>query len=373
MLAEAALFKDEAANATLHDVREDPFVLDKIDAARLLPHPSRIVAIEPFETDITDISVHNVLDAEEFQVAHSGLSGLIRDIRVAFRLLSVTRDHTSVALISLGHRAGLLFCALLFLLGRKTGPVIVYRALWPVNPGRMKKWLYSGILRRATLVALWARAPAENYGRIYGVPREKFIFIPYKSNHSQTGATRSEPMPVGNYIFSGGDSERDYATLFQAVDGLPIPVIVSARKDSVVKGLTIPENVILLRALEPAFERLMAGSRMVVVPIKKTIVRGAGEATFMNAMWHGRPLIAADNVAASDYIRNGIDGFVVPAGDAAALRHHILQLWNDQASAERMAETGRRKIADLYTHKQFKHRMVTLALLLYSEARTLRS
>jgi glycosyltransferase involved in cell wall biosynthesis len=176
-------------------------------------------------------------------------------------------------------------------------------------------------------------------------------------------------MPVGDYIFSGGDSERDYATLFKAVDGLPIPVVVSTSKASVLKGLSIPENVIVVRAMEPAFERLMAGSRIVVVPINKTIVRGAGEGTFINAMWHGRPLIAADNVAASDYIEDGTDGFVVPAGDAEALRHRIIQLWNDRDFAERMAEAGRQKVTDFYTHKQFKQRMVKLALLLYRDAK----
>jgi hypothetical protein len=210
----------------------------------------------------------------------------------------------------------------------------------------VRKLIYASILRQSTIIALQARSSAESYSRTYGAPLEKFIFIPFKSNHSQTGAARSRPMPVGDYIFSGGDSERDYATLFKAVDGLPIPVIVSTSKASVLKGLSIPENVMVVRAMEPAFERLMAGSRIVVVPINKTIVRGAGEGTFINAMWHGRPLIAADNVAAADYIDD------------------------DRDFAERMAEAGRQKVTDFYTHKQFKQRMVKLALLLYKDAKT---
>jgi hypothetical protein len=51
------------------------------------------------------------------------------------------------------------------------------------------------------------------------------------------------------------------------------------------------------------------------------------------------------------------------------LRHRILQLWNDRDFAERMAEAGRQKVTDFYTHKQYKQRLVTLALLLYKERR----
>jgi glycosyltransferase involved in cell wall biosynthesis len=369
MFAKTALLEDESLDATLDHVREDPFALDSIDVGQILPRPRRILTVEPFETGFDGINVENVLAAPEFQSARSHPARLLRDLRAAFRLLMAMRDPETAAVISLGHKPGLLFCLLLPLLGKKRGPVVVYRTLWPANPGQVRRIIYSRALSQAAVSILSARSPAEGFSRIYDTPREKFIFIPYKSNHSQTGAARSRPMPVGDYIFSGGDSERDYATLFKAVDGLPIPVIVSRRKDAVTKGLAIPQNVILLKAMEPAFERLMAGSRIVVVPINKTIVRGAGEGTFVNAMWHGRPLIAADNVAAADYIDDGTDGFVVPAGDAEALRHRILQLWNDRDFAERMAEAGRQKVTRLYTHKQYKQRLVTLALLLYKERR----
>jgi glycosyltransferase involved in cell wall biosynthesis len=369
MSARIAFIENKLSSVSLDDVQENPFVLDRVDVAQFFPRPRRIVAVETFETGFDGIDVENVVEDYEFQSTRSRPARLLYDLRGTFKLLKKMRDPETAAVISLGHRPGLLFCLLLPLLGRKRGPVVVYRALWRANPGHVRKLIYSGILRQSTIIALQARSSAESYSRTYGAPLEKFIFIPFKSNHSQTGAARSRPMPVGDYIFSGGDSERDYATLFKAVDGLPIPVVVSTSKASVLKGLSIPENVIVVRAMEPAFERLMAGSRIVVVPINKTIVRGAGEGTFINAMWHGRPLIAADNVAASDYIEDGTDGFVVPAGDAEALRHRIIQLWNDRDFAERMAEAGRQKVTDFYTHKQFKQRMVKLALLLYRDAK----
>ncbi len=55
------------------------------------------------------------------------------------------------------------------------------------------------------------------------------------ANPSQSA---SAPMPVGDYVFSGGHSERDDKTLFDAVRGLSIPVIVSATRPGSPTGWT---------------------------------------------------------------------------------------------------------------------------------------
>ncbi len=56
-----------------------------------------------------------------------------------------------------------------------------------------------------------------------------------------------------------------------------------------------------------------------VVPIVCTDLRGGGETNFCNAMWHGKPVIAADSISAKDYIVEGETGYIVPAGDWEAL------------------------------------------------------
>ena len=194
-------------------------------------------------------------------------------------------------------------------------------------------------------------------------PGDEVPLLPYKANHS-AGEEQFASSP-GDYLFSGGNSERDYATLFEAVRGTGVRVIVSRTVDWVTAGLDIPDNVEVVEAREPDFGHLMAGARGFVVCLRKGILRGAGEASFLNAMWHHKPTIVADDVSAADYIENGVDGYVVAAGDVPALRQRILEVWNDPERAAALGQAGFDKVRRLYTHEHWKDRVLKLAYVVF--------
>jgi glycosyltransferase involved in cell wall biosynthesis len=341
----------------LDDVRRNPFCLDRLDLKTLNRRPSVIVTNELFSPLIGEVPVRFIaLPAARW------LPRWAAALVLAARLVLEMRRRDTVGLVSLGNLSGSFFCFLSSFGWLRGGPVLAYRALLPVTHGRLRAWLIRRVLRGATLIAVWSRSQIESYHRAFGVPRDQFIFVPYKANHSKSPALS---MPVGDYIFSGGNSERDYKTLFEAVQGLSVPVIVSTTKPAAVRGLAVPENVILVNAVEPAFKRLVASARVVVLCLKGDIIRGSGEATLLNAMWHGKPVVAADDVSASDYIEDGVDGFVVPAGSAEQVRRRLLELWEDPALAARVGEAARRKAAGFYTHDQWKTRMQVLAMLAF--------
>ena len=363
---------------SVEDVQRDPFCLDSLDVTSLKARPRVIVSNEPYEPAIGDVAVRFVEPARcaflhricsEIPGATDVLDWFI-ELSVAVQLVLALRRPGAAGLVSLGKHSGSIFCFLNSFRWLQGGPVLAYRVLMPAKAGRINRYFISRSLRNVTLIAVWSRAQIENYHQAFGVPREKFVFLPYKANHSQR---TSHPMRVGEYVFSGGNSERDYQTLFTAVDGLDIPVIVSVTKPAITRGLTVPANVMLISAPEPAFERLMSGSRIVVVCLKADIIRGSGEATILNAMWHSRPVVIADNISASDYIIDGVDGFVVPAGAAEPLRRRILELWKDPALADRVGDAGRSKVARLYTHQQFKIRMQAIAMLMFERRQTVRA
>ncbi len=360
--------------STVADVQRDPFCLDGLDLKTLEDRPRVIVSNEVFPPVVDGVSVRYIAPppwavlrrvCSRIPPANS-LLGWMGALLVAGGLLLGMRRRDAVGLVSLGDRSGILFCLLNSFRWFRGGPVLAYRVLLPANPGRLKTYLIGRILRNVTLTAVWSRAQIENYHRVFKCPRDKFVFLPYKANHSKSAAF---PMPVGDYIFSGGNSERDYKTLFEAVRGLSIPVIVSVTRPTVMGGLTVPKNVILVNAVEPAFERLMAGARMLALCLKEDILRGSGEATMLNAMWHGKPVVIADDVSAPDYINDGVDGFIVPAGSSEQMRCRILELWKDPLFAARVGEAGRGKIVRLYTHQQYKTRMQALALLMFHRSK----
>lgn len=347
---------------TIEEVRQDPFCLDRFDPKTLTKRPSVIVSNEPFPPLADGVPTLHIQPPSWAD----RLPGALGTCIVAFRLFRAMHRPGAMGLISFGEHSGSLFCFLNSFKFLQLGPVLAYRVLMPSRSRGWKAFLTGRALKGADRVAIWSRTMIENYHQSFGWSLDQFIFLPYKANHSKT---ESCLLAIGNYIFSGGNSERDYKTLFEAVQGLPIPVIVSANKESSTRGLAVPDNVILVIANEPYYERLMAGSRMVALCVKKNIPRAAGEPTILNAMWHRKPVVVADNVASSEYIEEGVDGFLVPAGDAAQLRSHILRLWENPELAARIGEAGHKKVARLYTHDQWKARIQKLALLVFERGR----
>ncbi|HYE67257.1 MAG TPA: glycosyltransferase [Anaerovoracaceae bacterium] len=205
---------------------------------------------------------------------------------------------------------------------------------------------------------VWSATQVETHSLHFNLPREKFVFIPFKANHS-----KEEPydIKINNYIFAGGNGKRDYKTLVDAVDGTGIPVIISATDPAVRKNIRHLSNVVVVGATEPAFAQLQAGSRFVVIPMIDSGLKGGGEANFCNAMWHGKAVIAVDNISAKDYVVEGETGYIVPSGDATKLKSKILKLWNTPHLCEQMGSAGRRHVIQNFTHSLFIKRLIRLA------------
>jgi glycosyltransferase involved in cell wall biosynthesis len=152
--------------------------------------------------------------------------------------------------------------------------------------------------------------------------------------------------------------------LIEAVRDTNIPVIISTTDPEVRRSIEPLPNVIVLGAPEPAFAQLQAAAEFVVIPMVHTGLKGGGEANFCNAMWHGKPVIAADSIAAADYIIEGETGYVVPSGDAGVLRTRILELWNTPDLAAEMGQTARIHAVENFCHSAFIRRLLALTLLL---------
>lgn len=216
------------------------------------------------------------------------------------------------------------------------------------------------VSRGISQFVIWSKSQVATHARVLNLPEDRIIYIPYKANHSKNP---TYDLPECGYIFAGGNSKRDYRTLAEAVRDTGIPVIISATDPVVRQTVEGIPNVIMLAASEPAFAQLQAASRFVVIPIKTEGPNGGGEANFCNAMWHGKPVIAADSISASEYIVDGVTGYVVPPGDSSILRDRILKLWNDVEQCRRMGSAGSAHVREHFTHDQFIRRLLRLACL----------
>lgn len=54
----------------------------------------------------------------------------------------------------------------------------------------------------------------------------------------------------------------------------------------------------------------------------------------------GRPVVVADDCGASEYIRSGVDGFVVQPGNVQQMRSALSELIGDPAGARRIGQNA---------------------------------
>ncbi len=368
---------DTSENPTLANTRENYHVLDA--PGFVLPKGVRLISHERYAD-------HNEVPVE--QIAPNRFVRLFRWLGPVATLLYAlqlfrTADKNTVILVNGGcgglwqtlgllnrvpffrRRTLLLWDVFVeYMLGTEKRlrffPLIKVRTRW-------KEKLARHSLAGYDLIVKWSRKQAAAHARYYRLPEEKFVFLPYKSNHSNEARYAQDALcnvSLGRFVFSGGNGKRDYKCLVDAVRGTDIPVIISATDPAVRKQIELLPNIILLGAPEPAFAQLQSICTLAVIPMIDSGLKGGGEANFCNVMWHGKPVIACCNMAAEDYILEGETGFVVPSGDSERLRQRILELWNDPERAEQMGRNGHRHVAENFTHDLFIRRLLRLALLL---------
>lgn len=175
---------------------------------------------------------------------------------------------------------------------------------------------------------------AERYHAAYGIPLDKMY--PIRFHHSLTGFEYE--VTEGDYVFAGGDSQRDYSTLLRAVDGTGIPVVIATRKQL---DDPIPENVRVQAVSPQEFRNLMAGSRFIVLPLDMTRLRTAGQQSFLSAMALGKLVIVTDTVDAPYYIEHMQTGLLTPSRDVQALREAIVWAWEHREECRRIGTRAR--------------------------------
>jgi glycosyltransferase involved in cell wall biosynthesis len=199
--------------------------------------------------------------------------------------------------------------------------------------GRLKAWFVGRLLRRVHRIMLYYRN-TEGWQRHYRIPADRFEYIPFKLNSADT-IRRAAPTD-GGYVFCGGKTRRDFATLFKAVEGLDIPVrvVTTANSDISPHGswldeASAPDNVEVVRldgSAEP-FIAHMALARLVVQPIIPEI-SGAGMSVYIMAMALRKCVITTQGPGADDVLTEG-QAIIVPASDPAALRTAIVKAFFD--------------------------------------------
>lgn len=194
-----------------------------------------------------------------------------------------------------------------------------------------------------------------SFPKTWGVAPERVVFTPFA--HTLWGGGENEPVTRGDYLFSGGNSLRDYDLLEEAVAGLSVRVRIGTRWVPRRQAAQLDASTVT----HTEFLSLMRASQAVVLPLLKSS-RSTGQQTYLNAMALGKPVIVTDAPGVRDYIEAGVTGVVVEP-TVSALRAAIMDVL-DPARSDHYALMGRQarsRVLGRYTEAHYRAELLRLA------------
>ena len=183
-----------------------------------------------------------------------------------------------------------------------------------------------------------------------GFAADRIVFTPFTVDTRFFDSERVDATGR-RMICSAGLELRDYPTFMEAVRGLDVDVVIAAashwsKRADTTKGTDIPANVEVCSLGYVPLRALYAEARFVVMPLFETEFQ-AGITTILEAMAMGRAVICTRTTGQTDVIVDGVNGIYVRPGDAAELRHAIVELLDQPERARELGHAARR-----YAHEQ---------------------
>lgn len=182
----------------------------------------------------------------------------------------------------------------------------------------------------------------------YGVDTRQF---PYRE---RTVKSESEPL---TFVYLGIVGEHKGAShLFEAFKGIPsfkarLVCVGSIHiPDSIV--LSLPDNIELKGMVQhDEVSQLLLSADVMLFPSL-----GDGfPLSIMEGFASGLPVVCSDNTGAADCVIEGENGFVVPTGDAAALRERIEWFCGNRGRIPHMAACARKIVLDLTWDEYYRN------------------
>jgi len=276
-----------------------------------------------------------------------GLGGLAlrsRSLRGAWALFRQASRFAIV--VTLGDLEGLAFACLQRLWARRRPVHVMYDCLWYGGGWLRRAWMRF-CLGAVDRCIVWASVERQRYAQAYGVSPEKFLYVP----HHHTVKRYTFEVGDEGYIFTGGNADRDYGLFFSAVADLSVPCVLATNRPQLLAGLAVPSNVRVVSVSPAEFRQLMARAKLVVMPMRATLLHAGGQQTILNAMVMGKPVVLTDPEGGSDYIENGRSGVLVPYGDVRALREAVQYLMDHPEEAQAMGDRAKLAAAPLTTER----------------------
>lgn len=196
--------------------------------------------------------------------------------------------------------------------------------------------------------AVLSTSEVKTFSKAWGVDPQRVVFQPFPNT---LHGYRNMPTRDDGYLFSGGNSVRDYPLLVSALEGTAVTTHIATKWQP---RKNLPHLHVRPTSHEE-FMTLLANAHAVVVPLRRS-VRSAGQQSYLNAMGLGKPVIVTDTPGVRDYIVDGVTGVIVPH-DAEKMRAAILHVMDPANAAfyAAMGERAKKDVFERFTEAHFRH------------------
>lgn len=218
--------------------------------------------------------------------------------------------------------------------------------VWLFNMGHayqgLTQRLSQRFLRSASRFIVYSNHEREAYSKTLDIPIEKFVFTPLTiskiTKEEYTGAREKYQLPE-HFISALGSSSRDYASLFKAIESLPVHLVVVTHPYAI-KGLEVPNNVTLLQSISQYdYLSIIAESDICVIPVSNRET-ASGQMTFIQSLALETPCIATRCIGTADYIQHGENALFVEMGDVDGLHDAIQRVLTDEELRSKLIRQG---------------------------------
>jgi glycosyltransferase involved in cell wall biosynthesis len=272
--------------------------------------------------------------------------------------------------------------AILLRLAHKKRPLLILRLEHPTyGRTRLRRWIYRTYyqlaMQRIDLTMCRTRSHVELL-KSWGANEKKVTFVPettdsaFFSPKSPATTLDSFQLPPRPYIVSAGLELRDYDTLIEAVDGLPVQVVIGAGSPWSKMGYerrteNLPANVSVSSFTPLQMRELYRGAEFVVVPVVPTL-RACGMNVILEAWAMQKPVIASRTDGLTSYIVDGQTGLFAEPQNAEDLRKKIVYTLAHPEEAREWGMNGWERVTTELNLECYVNEIITAAANIPDEA-----
>jgi hypothetical protein len=180
------------------------------------------------------------------------------------------------------------------------------------------------------------------------------------------------PVSEQGFVFSGGDSLRNYRPLIQAAKTLQADVRIATRLPLPAEESDPPPNLRFGPMPPKQYFRTMCEASVVVVCLEADTQRSAGQNNYLNPVALGKLLIINDATGVGDYLDRE-SALIVPSSDSAALADTLRWALDPDNAEEtaRIVRHGQNCVRQRFTPERYVATLVKIARGVAADAESL--